>query len=223
MPDFGQNTMIWAVAGGLGVVGLLMFLGGLGGLFRGRPFSGLFGGLSGAALAALGAATGLTGLNLQTYSRLSYERPVAEVTIERLASNTYIANVKTPDGQVGRYDLRGDAWQMDARVLKWKPWANIVGLDAQYRLDRISGRYNDISAERSQERTVHQLSENPGLDIWTLVQTYGAQARAVDAIYGSGTFVPLADGAVYEVSITQDALVARPANDAARLAVQNWR
>ena len=40
--------------------------------------------------------------------------------------------------------LRGDEWQMDARVVNWKPPATLLGLDPIYQLDRLSGRYSDI-------------------------------------------------------------------------------
>ena len=37
----------------------------------------------------------------------------------------------------------------------------------------------------------------------------------VDAVYGSATYMPMADGARYQVSITQSGLIARPLNPAA--------
>ena len=46
-----------------------------------------------------------------------------------------------PQGQTRKFTVHGDEWRIDARVLKWKPWANVLGLDTQYRLDRLSGRY----------------------------------------------------------------------------------
>jgi len=57
-------------------------------------------------------------------------------------------------------DLRGDEWQIDARVLKWRGMAVLIGFDTLYRLDRLSGRYRDITQERIGLRTVHSLSEN---------------------------------------------------------------
>jgi hypothetical protein len=45
----------------------------------------------------------------------------------------------------------------------------------------------------------------------------------VDALFGSATFVPMADGALYAVSVSQSGLIARPANQAARNAVAGWR
>ena len=104
--------------------------------------------------------------------------------------------------------LAGDEWQLDARVLKWKGWANLLGLDAQYRLERVSGRYRDIEQERKDERTVYALSENPGVDLWTLSIEYPRWLPFVDAVYGSATYLPMADGARYEVSITQSGWLA---------------
>jgi hypothetical protein len=45
----------------------------------------------------------------------------------------------------------------------------------------------------------------------------------IDAYYGSATYVPMADGARFEVSLSRDALIARPANDVATEAVGRWR
>ena len=111
--------------------------------------------------------------------------------------------------------LAGDEWQLDARVLKWKGWANLLGLDAQYRLERVSGRYRQIEQERKDERTVYALSENPGIDLWTMSIDHRRWLPFVDAVYGSAVYLPMADGARYEVSITQSGLVARPVNDVA--------
>ena len=44
----------------------------------------------------------------------------------------------------------------------------------------------------------------------------------VDAYYGTATYVPMVDRARYDVSLSRDALIARPANDAAREALGDW-
>jgi hypothetical protein len=48
-------------------------------------------------------------------------------------------------------------------------------------------------------------------------------APGIDAYYGSATYVPMADGARFEVSLSRDALIARPGNDKAVEAVGKWR
>ncbi len=215
---------IWGVPAGAAFLGLVLFVSGVTRIFRAKFVSGTGQGLVGGLFVALGAAAGLLGLNIQTYNRLSYERPVAEIALRQTGEQSFIATVRLPDGSEPQdYPLAGDQWQMDARVLKWKPWANVIGFDAMYRLDRLSGRYGAVAEEVSKTRTVHAMAEEPGLDLWTLAQEYGQYAPLVDASYGSGTFLPMADGAVYEVSITQSGLIARPANEAAQQAVaQPW-
>ncbi|MDX2235848.1 MAG: hypothetical protein NW200_15215 [Hyphomonadaceae bacterium] len=223
---------IWIVPGVLGLLGLLLFLRGVTSLGR-TPMSGMFGALSGGAFMALGAAVGLLGLNFLTYNRLSHEQQVAEVTFRQSGPSAFVADMKLPDGatqtcalpdgSTGACNILGDEWQIDARVLKWKPWANVAGLDANYRLERMAGRYTDINAERSAPRSVYQLNENPGLDLWAIARQYGKYAPVVDAQYGSATYIPMADGATYYVTMSQTGLLARPANDAARAAVTGWK
>jgi hypothetical protein len=124
------------------------------------------------------------------------------------------------------YPLHGDEWRLEAQVLKWKPWANVLGLDAQYRLDRLSGRYHSIEQEINATRSVHPLAGGDAgpdwlpwrISAWDAARRYRAYVDPVDTLYGGGAYMPMADGAKYEVWITQSGLVARPANDAARAA-----
>ena len=155
-------------------------------------------------------------LNLHTYARLTYERPVAELVFEAQGPQSYRATLtEMPSGEMQIFMLAGDEWQLDARVLKWKGWANLLGLDAQYRLERVGGRYRDIEQERHAPRTVYALSENPGVDLWRMSTEHPRWLPFVDAVYGSATYMPMADGARYQVSITQSGLIARPLNPAA--------
>ena len=116
-------------------------------LFQGRVFSGLLVGAGGAGFMAAAAIAGLLALDVQTYGRLTYERPVATIQTRQLGPQYFEATVMQPGmgedapGVSNLYPLHGDEWRIEAQVLKWKPWANVLGLDAQYRLDRLSGRY----------------------------------------------------------------------------------
>lgn len=183
----------------------------------------------GSALAGLGllgaaAVAFLITTNLHTYARLTHEEPVAEIVFEARGPQRFAATLtQVPSGEMQTFVLAGDEWQLDARVLKWRGWANLLGLDAQYRLERVSGRYRDIDQERRDERTVYGLSENPGIDLWTLSTQYPRWLPFVDAVYGSATYLPMADGARYQVAITQSGLIARPLNQAATNAAGGWK
>jgi hypothetical protein len=208
----------------LGAFGLVLLALGCQRLIRGRFLAAGGTMLLAVGLLAAGALLFLVSLNLHTYARLTHERPVAELVFELAAPQRYrVTLTGVPSGHMQTFVLAGDEWQLDARVLKWQGWANMLGLDAQYRLERISGRYRDIEQERHDKRTVYPLSENPGIDLWTLRQQYPGWLKFVDAVYGSATYMPMADGARYEVSMTQTGLIARPQNDAARAAARSWK
>lgn len=164
----------------------------------------------------------LLGINLHTYQRLTYEQPVAELAFSRIAPQRYEVSITAVGAGTGSYRLNGDEWQLDARVLKWKAPATLLGLDARYRLERLSGRYHDVNQQRERPQSVYGLPPEAGLDLWTLLGTLGKYVDWVDAYYGSAAYLPMADGARYEVVLTQSGLVARPLNDTARQAIQTW-
>ena len=69
---------------------------------------------------------------------------------------------------------------------------------------------------------MYALGPKPALDLWLLARAYPRWLPFVDAVYGSATYLPMADGARFQVTISQTGLVARPTNDAAEAAVGAW-
>jgi hypothetical protein len=169
------------------------------------------------------AAVWMIGASLRTYERLSHEQRAAEILLTRLGDRFFRATVTYPDHSAQTFDLRGDEWQVDARVIKWQGLATLAGFDTAYRLERLSGRYADIASERSGPRSVYDLHAEARLDAWSLARRYKRYLPWVDALYGSAAFLPMADGALYEISVSQTGLLARPLNQAARDAVGGWR
>jgi hypothetical protein len=213
-----------AIAAVLAIFGLLLVALACQRLARLRFLAAGGSALMGLLLLAIAAGIFVVSLNLHTYARLTHEAPVAEIVFEARGPQQYSATLtEVPSGQMQMFTLAGDEWQLDARVLKWQGWANLLGLDAQYRLERVSGRYRDLEQERHGERTVYDLSENPGVDLWMLSTQYPRWLPFVDAVYGSATYLPMADGARYEVKMTQSGLIARPVNEAANSARGTWK
>ena len=60
----------------------------------------------------------------------------------------------------------------DARVIKRYGWAQVLGLNALYRLERFSGRYIDIEDEQKKIRTVYSLGPKDHIDYWKLLNSY---------------------------------------------------
>lgn len=143
------------------------------------------------------------------YQRLTREEVVLVITTTRTGPQRFDARVEFPDGSQEIYPLQGDEFYVDARILKWKPVANVLGLHTEYELDRIAGRYTSLEDERERPRTVYPLSSADPLDLFELRRSYPVLSPLVDAEYGSGTFVPVEDRARFEVLLSTSGLLVR--------------
>jgi len=179
--------------------------------------------VSGIASAAIAILIAVVAFGYLTYGRLTRERIVSRIEFTSVAPFEYRARLMIEGERDRFFVLTGDEWQLDARLVTWKPPITVLGLEPIFRLDRLSGRYRNVDLERSEPRTVHALSTTPAYDVWTVASRVPWLLPGVDARYGTATYVPMLDGAVYEVSLSRDALIARPANDVARAAVSDWR
>jgi hypothetical protein len=179
--------------------------------------------LTGGVVLLLVAVAGLVTANLFTYARLTHEQEAARVITRQLGERQFAVTVQTRERPARDFNVRGDEWQIDARVLKWRALGNLLGFDTVFRLERLSGRYGDVASERTGPRTVYELAAEPGVDFWTFARRYHQYVPLADALYGSAAYVPMAEGAQYVVTVSASGLVVRPDNDAARKAVGGWK
>lgn len=206
------------------VIGVLILLRGIGHVFGGRGGKAGAHLAVGAPLSVIGFVIGLLALNTQTFARLSHENDVANIAVKSLdpAQNTWRVTIQRLDvpNTIQTCDIQGDSWEMSARVQKWKPWANVLGLDTTYALDQVANKYYDASRGngrpitscdlRGPEPTVDKIMPDAWVN-WVLGQAYTEQRR-----FGSAAYMPLSDGATYKVVMTQSGLNAEPTNDIAK-------
>jgi hypothetical protein len=204
------------------LVGILCLFAAVRRIRRRKVLGGVLIGATALILILLSVVAALIAGSLLTYQRLSFEQPAGELQLTRTGDREFNALLTYPSGARANFALRGDEWQIDSQVLKWHAFANLVGFDTVYRLERIGGRYTRVEDERSQPRSVYSLNTPQLIDPWDLVHRYHSWVPWMDALYGSATFLPMADGALYEIKVSQSGLVARPLNQAARDAVAGW-
>ena len=154
----------------------------------------------------LGAIT----VGIHGYRAFTQEALAATIKTEPVGPHRFRATVTLPDSSLHMFDLAGDAVYVDAHVLKWRPIGTLLGLETVYELDRIAGRYQALSDEQQQERTVYSLAANKPFDAFDLARSYWVLRPFVDAEYGSATFIGTAPrGATYEVRVSTTGLLVR--------------
>jgi hypothetical protein len=215
----------WIAPVAVAVFGVLFVGSGVAHVFRGEHGRAGRRVVGGGAVAAVGLVFSLVGLNTQLFTRLIHEGPVAEISVKATdpANSVYLITVKRLDGNIPdqHCTLQGDEFLIGGRVQKWQPWANVLGFDTTYTVDQISNKY--FTAARGNGKTINacDLSGKPqvnsylpaGWTPWILAHFYTEQRR-----FGSANFMPMADGAVYKLLITQAGFNAEPLNDKAKAA-----
>ncbi len=196
-----------AVIGGLG---LILFLAGLLALFRARFWRFASRAVVGLLLLVAGLVVGGLSLGLEGYQRLTHEELIARIEIEPIGPRRFNARFTFPASHIVNVELAGDEIQVDARIIKWHAWANLLGLHTFYQLDRVAGRYRDIEDERKAVRTIHSLAGYHRVDLFAWRQRLPELARFFDAEYGSASFVPADRRQELELTVSTSGLVLRP-------------
>ena len=145
-----------------------------------------------------------------TYDRLTAETLIAELRFDATGDRQYVAHLRTGDRcDVRSFPIFGDQWRVDAEFLKWKYWALLLGLDSQYRLDRLEGRFRSVTEQNSQPHAAHALSDRTAVDLVSLAETLGNWNFLLDATYGSSTYQDIDVDNVYYVYRTTTGIITR--------------
>lgn len=178
-------------------------------------------GTGGLLLVGVAVYASLFALNLYSFQPLERDRALATVSFREVEPQEFVANVSQPDGSSYDYPLRGDLWQIDVRVAIWKGIFALFGATPGYQLDSIQGRYLSLEDDRSKERTRHQIHrEGIGFDIWARAREHGSMV--LEPRRGRAAFLPMADGAIFEVVLSSSGLSGRPLNGIAERAISAW-
>ncbi len=192
------------------VLGLVSFLLARGAARRRRWQRTVAVGLVGLLFVSVSALLATVSVSIRGYRALTHEEVAATVRTFPTGTQRFRASMTYPDGRQESFDLRGDAIYVDAHILKWQPWVNLLGLHTVYELDRVAGRYDDLANERGGPRTVFSLGRPKPFDLFDVVRRFRRLSVLVDAEYGSATFVAARGRAAYEILVSTSGLLARP-------------
>jgi hypothetical protein len=159
-------------------------------------------------------------IDVLSYKQLLAEVPIASISIYEKQPQHFDLTLIAANGKEQRFEIYGDQWQLDARLLTWVGPLAALGKKPLYRLDRISGRYISLEQARNAEQSIYGLKQSDVIDIWQVLQVIPSW---IDANYGSAVYMPMENGAVYTVHLTAKGMNVRPVNNIAkRLLGEEW-
>lgn len=209
MPPELTNAPLFPFAVLFGVLGILVVIAALYSFFTLKiPQAGIRMAV-GLFLLALGTIAGAISVGMMGYRAFTREDVVAHIMVKPAGKQRFLATFRFADGREATYDLAGDAIYVDAHILKWHPYANMIGLHTAYEIDRVAGRYHSIKDERDAMRTVHSLGRDKPVDLYSLRRRFSFLSPLFDAEYGSATFIPVTRPAELELRISTSGLLMR--------------
>lgn len=180
-------------------------------------------GMVGLSLLAVALTGGLLAYDISTYRAIPQDQPLFTLSVQAQSAQRY--QVTLLEGVTERsFLLDGDLWQLDARQLKWKGLADLIGLQPGYRLQTLSGRFLAIEQQELAQFTKVDLAQSLyGIDFWYWLRSLQKDLYIVDTNALRVNYLPIADGAVYSVSLVPTGLLAKPLNSAAQQALKDWQ
>lgn len=191
-------------------------------LFAPNWFLAWLRGTAGLAFLALALLIGVIAYDLRSYDPQVQDKPLVTLSFSADGPQRYRVNL-LEGGEEREVTLEGDLWQLDARLLGWKGLAALIGLQPGYRLERLSGRFLAIEQQQSARFARVALAESPyGIDLWRWLRLGQRDLFLFEAQAARVTYLPIADGAVFSVSLGPTGLMAQPMNQVAQQALKDW-
>ena len=159
----------------------------------------------------VGASIGLNflviGMFAWTYAELTEEVPIVvlEFTSQGMPQVHEARLTDALGNPLGVYPIYGDQWRIDAKFMKMKYWANLLGLESRYALDRLEGRYRSAAEQNTRKTQAHDLGEGAVIES---VALYGWNPF-LDTEYGSSAYKDIAENVQYVVLKTPTGLMVR--------------
>jgi len=212
------------MAWGVGLLALLGLLIAARILLNGSWLLGWLRGTCGLAMLAIAGVIVLLALDLGSYSAVPASKLLVTASFESDGQQRYRVNL-LHGAEDRTVSLDGDLWQLDARLFQWKGLGALIGLQAGYRLEKITGRYLSIEQQQQSLNTKVPLSKSRyGVDLWSWLRMGSAQDfNFFDPQARRVNYLPMANGAVYTVSLAPTGLLVKPLNFAAEQALKNWK
>lgn len=159
-------------------------------------------------------------ISLMNYQPLDEEQVVATVSFQMQTEKAFVATVTPSSKQSLSYNLEGDLWQLSIRSLKWSGPLALLSPEQGYQLSKLQSRYLALEQARANNISQHDLTPVSLMrDAWrkgSVVAELATQEKQHKSLY-----LPMADGALFQVVWQDGRLVGKPLNGVAEEAMLN--
>ena len=184
---------------------------------------GFLRGCLGIILVMLTIVLGLSAKDIASYKAAENAQTIATLSFRNKEANTYQVEIQETSGVFYTNEIEGQQWQLNARMFKWVPLVGAMGFRQGYRLEDIRGRFIELQIDKVMpKREPEQLNRSGTIDVWKILNDSPDSLSSVSAYISTPGFIPVADGAIFDVVLSGQNLTVNPLNDAAKSALKSW-
>jgi len=160
-------------------------------------------GTAGFVLLAVSVYLSLLAGSLFAYQQSSDGLPLATVSFVANGPQAWDVTVTEANGTSRVFELNGDLWEMDVRLLRYSGIGSIFGTSPSFQVERLAGRYLSLEDQQNKDVTEYNLLDEPlfGFDIWERAQEGGS--LFVTPTRSGLRLLPVVDGAIVEVILDE--------------------
>lgn len=140
---------------------------------------------------------------VETYEVRVPEQPVAELFFERIGPGRFrVAVTRVPAGSMQVVELAGDEWRLDLTALDWSDGTAPLGARPRYRIEAVVSRPAPAVASGLALGVTARLTRGDARPPW-LASLGASRGRPLVVTRPlSGPWLPMADGARFDVRMT---------------------
>lgn len=187
-------------------------------LFRSGWFLGWLKGSLGFALLIATAVLCLTIYVLKDYRVLSDDGSLGNVALSRTTGQQYSLKLSEGDLAPVAYTIEGDFWTISYRILDFSLLPGAGALPVAYQLEGVSARFLTLEQELK-AKNVPVVVNQMGQKIWPLM-VFLDQLGVLRARVAELEFVPVIDGALFDVRFQEDNIQLLPLNEPGKAVIQ---
>lgn len=184
---------------------------------------GFLRGCFGVLLIVVAIVLGFSAKDIMSYKVAENNQTIATLSFYKKENNIYKVDLQESSGGSYSTEIEGQQWQLSVRMLQWSPLIAAAGFRQGYRLEGMAGRFLELQMDSMVvKRDIAKLNTSSLIDLWGFLNLHPGAFPSVDAYIGSPGFTPVADGAIYDITVSGKNLTINPMNDVAKTALKSW-
>ena len=197
------------------LVGALVFL--LIGVFlliRFDWFKGWLIGTSGIGSLGIALLCSIIILTINSYISSSKSDSVATISFTEISPKKFKVELAETQGDKYNFELKGDLWEIDARILSWSSFLEKQGLSPYYRVNSVTSSFAKLADAEKYEGSKVAI-EGSLTDAIMNQLALGDASFVLKSKPGSTGALPMSDGALFSIRLNKAGLISKPENQQA--------